>query len=204
MISLNKLKEKLLSDQTSEFQSDEFLLLHRYAEAYLKRVLLIGLRLRGVQYKSSVIIVENTYLTTRALIPKCMMLLMHGSTKQADVEKMLLSKYPDFQKLQKLFLEFTSKYRNILAHGLIDEIKDAELLGTLCLSNKRFIQCFESVLQNEFGHSAFDPPKNWGAIRGRVEVIEKTVSRLRLGSITSKPMALVSAQSILTKVKVVA
>jgi len=203
MINLNKLKEKLLSNQTSGFQSDEFLLLHRYSEAYLKRVLLIGLRLHGVQYESSKKIVENTYLTTKALIPKCMVLLMRDGTRQADIEKMLSSEYPDFMDLQKLFLEFTSKYRNILAHGLIDEIKDEELLNTLCATNKRFIQCFERVLQNKFGHSAFDPPKNWGAGRGQVEDIEKTVSRLRLGSITSKPMPLASAQSILSKVKVV-
>ncbi len=201
MISLKKLKEKLLSNQSSEFKPSEFLLLHRYSEAYLKRVLLIGLRLRGAQYESSKKIVENTYLTTKALIPKCMVLLMRDGTKQKDVEKMLLSKYPDFIDLQNLFLEFTSKYRNILAHGLIDEIKDAELLDTLCLTNKRFIQCFERVLQSEFGHSAFDTPKCWGAIRGLAEDIEKTVSRLRLGSITSKPMTLAKAQIILSKTK---
>jgi len=201
MISLSKLKEKLLSDQTAEFQPEDFLLLHRYAEAYLKRVLLIGLRLRGAQYESSKIIVENTYLTTKALIPKCMVLLMRDGKKQADVGKTLSSKYPDFIELQKLFLEFTSRYRNILAHGLIYEIKDAELLDTLCLTNKRFIQCFERVLQSEFGHSAFDSPKDWGAVRGQAEDIEKTVSRLKLGSITSKPMVLATAQAILSKIK---
>jgi len=200
MISLSRLKDNLLSSQESVFQSNDFLMLHRFVEAYLKRVLLIGLRLHGVQYEASKKIIEGTYLNTSSLINKCMLLLSASGTKQAEIENVLKSQYPDFIELRKLFLDFTSKYRNVLAHGLIDEIKDNELLDTLCVANKRFVSCFESVLKNEFGHSAFETPTDWGASRGHKEDIEKTISRLKLGSMTSKPMTLSKAKETLSKI----
>jgi len=45
-------------------------------------------------------------------------------------------------------------------------------------------------LQNEYGHSAFDKPGDWGAKRGVDEEIDKSAKRLGLGKILNKPLTL--------------
>ena len=46
----------------------------------------------------------------------------------------------------------------------------------------------ESILKKEFGHSAFEKPKNWGAKRGVEEDMKETISRLKLGKEVEKPI----------------
>lgn len=74
MISIQQIRSGLTSRKVN-YVSSEFFDIHRYIEAYIKRILLIGLRLNTVKYKESTIIVESTYLNTASLIEKVFFLL---------------------------------------------------------------------------------------------------------------------------------
>jgi len=163
-------------------------------EGYIKRVFLIGLRLNGVQYNNSVKIVEGTYINTRVLIEKVLFLLNGADGKQKQLISKLKIAHPEYFKLNELFLKFAAPYRNRLAHGTIEELKDQELVKWLCHINRSFFKEFEALLQKEFGHSAFDVPGQWGAKRGASEKIEDTVKKLKLGSLVSDPMHLTAVQ----------
>jgi len=55
------------------------------------------------------------------------------------------------------------------------------------------------LLKNEYGHSAFDKPGDWGAKRGVDEEIEKTAKRLGLGKILDQPLSLRAVKNKLSK-----
>ncbi len=127
MAYLKSMKEKMGS--ITEISVPSFIDRHRYAEGYLRRLLLIGLRLNGVQYKQAQKIVELSFLNNRALLEKVFILLsQHEFTlKQAK------TKYSRFATSIDLFLNFTSPYRNLLIHGILDTIQDLKLIEYLCL-----------------------------------------------------------------------
>jgi hypothetical protein len=196
MISLKRLKAVLLSKK-QENTSEDFFISHRFIEGYIKRVFLIGLRLNGVQYNNSVKIIEGTYVNTSSLIEKVLFLLNKTSGKQQQVITNLKNRNPSFFLINDLVLKFTAPYRNRLAHGTIEELRDQELVNWLCHINRSFFKEFESLLLKEFGHSAFENPGKWGAKRGIDDKIEVTVNKLKLGSIVSDPMSLSSVQKSL-------
>ena len=199
MISLTQLESALTSNKTIN-DSGDFLNLHRYTEAYVKRVLLIGLRLNGVKYEESRKIVESTFLNTGQLIEKVLFLLDQSGAKQGDVIQQFKNKYADFFELKELVLKFSAKYRNWLAHGAIDVLKDDELIKHLCHVNRLFFREFEKLLIQEYGRSAFDKPGDWGAKQGISEPIEKSAKRLGLGKILDQPLTLAAVKSSLTKI----
>lgn len=131
MISLTQLKSGLSSRKVN-YTSSEFFDIHRYIEAYIKRILLISLRLNDVKYKEATRIVESTYINTTNLIEKVLFLLDQSSSKQNQVIANLKKKHNDYFELKELLLKFSSKYRNWLAHGTIGELKDPELIRYLC------------------------------------------------------------------------
>ena len=112
MISLTQIKSGLSSRKVN-YDSSEFFDVHRYIEAYIKRILLISLRLNGVKYKESTIIVESTYLNTANLIEKVLFLLDQSPLKQSQVIGELKKKHKDFFVLIELVLKFSSKYREL-------------------------------------------------------------------------------------------
>jgi hypothetical protein len=200
MISLKKIKSDLSSRKVN-YDSPEFFDIHRSIEAYIKRILLISLRIKGIKYKESTVIVERTYISTADLIEKVLFLLDQSSSKQAEVVGELKKRYKDFFVLKELLLKFSSKFRNLLAHGTIGELKDPELIRYLCHVNKSFYQEFENLLKKEYGHSAFDKPGDWGAKRGVDEEIEKSAKRLRLGKILNQPLSLETVKNKLADTK---
>ena len=179
-----------LSSRKVNYISSEFFDLHRYIEAYIKRILLISLRINGVKYKESTVLVERTYLNTAKLIETVLFLLDQSEDNQNMVISKLKKKHRDFFVLKELLLKFSSKYRNWLAHGAIIELKDTNLINHLCHVNKSFFKEFESLLKTEYGHSAFNKPGDWGAKRGLDEEIEKSAKRLGLGKILDQPLTL--------------
>lgn len=189
MISLKQIKSDLSSRKVN-CSSAEFFNIHRNIEAYIKRILLISLRINGVKYKDATTIVESTYINTANLIEKVLFLLDQSQLKQQQVISEMKKKYKDFFVLKELLLKFSSKYRNWLAHGTIGELKDPELIRYLCHVNKSFFREFENLLQREYGNSAFDKPGDWGAKRGKDEEIEKSAKRLGLGKILEQPLSL--------------
>lgn len=196
MISIKQIKSVLSSNKCTN-TSDDFFNSHRYIEGYIKRVYLIGLRLKGVQYKNSVKIIEGTYIPTASLIDKVLFLLNENDGKQQQYISSLKISHPEFFQMNDLVSKFTAPYRNRLAHGTIEELKDQELVNWLCHINRSFFKLFEILLIKEFGHSAFDEPRKWGAKRGVPEKIEDTVNNLKLGNIVTEPMSLASVQKSL-------
>lgn len=188
MISLSQLKT-VLDANPKPSGSEDFLRLHRYLEGYVKRVMLIGLRLKGVQYENSRKIVESTYISTANLIEKVLVLLDQSGRKHNAVITGLKKTHSGFFELKDLVLKFTSVYRNRLAHGTIGELKDQDLIDYLCHINRSFYKEFEQLLKKEYGHSAFERPGDWEAKNGIQEKIENTVKRLSLGSIVKDPMS---------------
>lgn len=194
------LKTGLTSNKT-DYDSTDFFNLHRYLEAYLKRILLIALRINKVKYKESQKIVESTYLNTASLIEKVLFLLDPSENKQNVVIHNLQSRHKSFFILYELLIKFSSKYRNRLAHGTIEELKDKELINLLCHVNKSFFEEFENILQIEHGHSAFEQPKEWGAVRGADENISDTAKRLNLGKILVQPLSIATVKNKLSNTK---
>ncbi|ELB2039623.1 TPA: hypothetical protein NGR99_004596 [Vibrio parahaemolyticus] len=196
MIGPTKIGE-ILNPSEMEYTNQIFFKTHTHLEAYIKRVLLVALRLKGVKYDYSVKIVESTYINTANLIDKVLALLDTQSRSQNDVLNDLKLKYPHFFTCKDLVLTFSSVYRNRLAHGTISELKDPELLKLLCQTNYAFFQSFEDLLKREYLHSALEKPKDWGAGRGKSEAIETTVKSLKLGSIVKEPKSKSQVEKLL-------
>jgi len=199
MIPLKLIKAEINTQRPNQ-TSHDFLNLHRYTEAYVKRLLLIGLRLNGVKYEESRKIVDSTFLNTGNLVEKALFLLDQSEGKQGAVIQKLQTQYGDFFILKELLLKFSAKYRNWLAHGTVDSLRDEELVNHLCYVNRSFVQEFENLLQQEHGHSAFDKPGDWGAKRGADEPIEKSAKRLKLGKILDEPLTLTVVKNNLVKI----
>lgn len=189
MIAFKHLRQ-IMVRKDSKYTSHDFLNIHRYTEAYIKRVLFIGLRLNGVRYKESENIINATFIPTAGLIEKSLVLLSKSDERHSEVIKKLRLQYSAFFDLSDLLVKFSSKYRNWLAHGLIDELKDEELIDYLCYVNRVFVKLFEEFLKAEYGHSAFEKPSEWGATNGFKERIEDTAKRLSLGKVLNKPLTI--------------
>ena len=178
MAYLKSIKEMM--EPVREISVRSFIDRHRYAEGYLRRLLLIGLRLNAVQYKQAQKIIELSFLNIHALLEKAIILISHHKINF----KGALAKYPDFATSINLFLNFTSPYRNWLVHGVMDNIGNLELLEYLCRADRQFLIEFEKLLKFEFGRSAFDEPRQWGAQIGKPEEnLPTVIKRLKLGKI---------------------
>ncbi|OHY57623.1 hypothetical protein BEH76_20660 [Shewanella algae] len=84
MIGPTKIGE-ILNPSEMEYTNQIFFKTHTHLEAYIKRVLLVALRLKGVKYDNSVKIVKSTYINTANLIDKVLALLDTQSRSQNDV-----------------------------------------------------------------------------------------------------------------------
>jgi len=186
MIPLEKLKAQLTITKTCGFTTAEFLDIHRYMEGYLKRVLFIGLRLKGVQYKNAEFIVSKIQLDIATAIGKSWFFLDQSGSKNGAFIKALESKHPDLFILKEVFITFCSRYRNQVAHGLIGQISGQDAIDLLCHVNLSFYKAIEAMLQAEFSCSAFDTPTLWGASRSLNEGHATTIARLSLGKYLSK------------------
>jgi len=182
-----------------ECSATSFIDLHRYVEGYLRRLLLIGLRLHAVQYKQAQKIIELTFLNKPALIEKSFALISHHTFTYHQAKK----KYPSFAISTDLFFRFTSPYRNWLVHGVYDTIHDSELLEYLCRADRQFMIEFEKVLKAQFNRSAFDKPGKWGARKGQKEGdLPALIRRLRLGTVLKgTPMSVTEARKRLEKLQ---
>lgn len=200
MISPTVLKSKLDSQNVSYVSSD-FLSYHKHLEAYLKRVLLIGLRLNGLKYDDSETVIERTFVRAPNLIDKVLFLVDQSNFGQQKVISRLSKKFVDFFVLKELFLEFTSTYRNLLSHGTISDLTDPELIKLLCHVDKSFYLAFEDLLRIKHGHSAFEKPGDWGAERGTDKIIETFAESLGLGKFLDPPLTLTVVERKLANTK---
>ncbi len=200
MISPSRLKE-VFSNAPSVLDSNYFFKTHIHLEGYVKRVMLIGLRLNGVQYNNGTKVVDSTYIHTGNLIEKVLWLIDQSGKKQGDIVKKLKTKYPDFFIIKEIVLKFSAPYRNRLAHGTIAKLHDQEMINYLCHVNTSFIDAFEILLKSEHGQSAYYKPGEWGAIQGKPESLEHTVKRLKLGPLVKDPLSLNAVKQKLQNTK---
>ena len=187
MISTSQLKNEL-SISSARNDGRFFFQTYTHLEGYVKRVMLIGLRLHGVRYDNAIKVVDSTYINTANLIEKVLFLIDRSGKNQTQVLGDLKTRFPEFFILKNVLMDFSAVYRNRLAHGTISELKDQEIIDLLCHVNQSFFQSFEELLHSNYGRSAFDTPSDWGAVRGSMEAIENTVNRLKLGTLVKKPL----------------
>ncbi len=178
---IKDIQEIVTSPLGAEIKTEEFIKTHRAVEGYLKRLLLIGLRLKGMKYKQAQKTISNTFLKNVDLSHKCVQLIDSAKSKT------FWTAHADLKILRNLFLEFSSIYRNKVEHAVIAEIRDEQLLKLLMYVNISFLSAFEKVLKAEFDKSAFSPPTEWGARRSTKTFSETEIAQLRLGSQTRPP-----------------
>lgn len=195
MISVSKLK-KIVNSRERNFSTNDFLQIHRFTEGYLKRITFIALRLHGIQFKTAQELADFVYIGGIFSQIKKIFELLPGDHTLVSISK----KHKDFQIFQELFTQYTASLRNRLLHGGIGNLKDEEVLRYASLIDKNFILEFEKVLQAEWGHSAFETPKEWGA--KRITVPEDKIvlaKRLKLGKLKSIDMRLEDVKKRLKK-----
>jgi len=147
---------KILDDNT--ISCEQFLRVHCCVEELFRRLLLIGLRLKGVQYNDAVTISEIYYESMNdKFIKKVIEYCGLNYNKLID--------FGNYKTFQALFLEFAKPHRNKLVHGLALNYSDNELLELLISIDKCLIQELEAFFNQENKLSFFDPPKKWGAKR---------------------------------------
>ncbi|MCL2185789.1 MAG: hypothetical protein FWB86_08065 [Treponema sp.] len=170
-MTLKDFKNILKEDEIS---CDYFLRIHYCVEELSRRLLLIGLRMYGIQFKYAREVSENFYDSDKnrffsALYKLCGL----------DYEE--LNSFGNYKELEHLMLKFSSKHRNRLLHGVALEYSDNDLLKLLITIDKCFIEEVFSFLKHKGKPSIFEKPKEWKAPRGkkmeRTE-IENTVKKL--------------------------
>ena len=197
MVDLQHLKNLLQTTPTSITTSD-FIELHKGVEGYIRRLFLIGLRLDGVKYETSLEVIKKSYLNNNDLLKKIIKLISKNAKDISDFE----NNNPDFKVLLDLFFNFTTVYRNRVVHGVYDVIHDDNTLKHCYYINKYFLIEFEATLNNLAYKSAFDTPTNWGAGRSTsTESFSQVVTRLSLGQLSKVPKRMVEVENLILQTK---
>jgi len=121
-----------------------------------RRLLLIGLRLKGLQYNDAVHISENYYEGMGEKFIKRVI-------EYCGIDYQELIRFGDYKILQDLFVKFTKRHRNRLMHGVALTYTDEKMLELLISIDKRLILELEAFFAQKKKLSFFDPPKKWGA-----------------------------------------
>ncbi len=160
MVALKQCQKILNKNEISD---EYFLELHFCIEGCIKRLLFIGLRLNGVEYKTARESIDKYYK------PFPSMLEVAFSLAGFDYKKDLC-KYKNYKEIEEFFLGFSTKYRNYRVHGVMDKIssKNNELLKTLITLDKLFIKTINDFIAEEKGVTIFDKPRKWGAKKGTI------------------------------------
>jgi hypothetical protein len=171
--------KKLLDSKNISFV--HFLRLHFAVEALFMRMLLIGLRLKGIQYKTAVeaVGIYTVKKKKEDILKKAWELCGFNYTKDINSNK-------KYRELKDLYLHFSAPYRNKLVHGAKSSINDEELLSILISIDKSFIETIESIAKSK-GESFFNEPKTWGTKNGKINNIEqvfKTVFNQKVSDIS--------------------
>lgn len=197
MINLNNIKN-LIAQNPHNLTTDDFIKIHKNVEGYIRRLLLIGLRINGVKYETSLEVIKMSYLNNKDLIKTTIDLITKGTKNITDFE----TANSDFKELLELFFDFTSIYRNRVIHGVYENINDQPILRHCYFIDKFLIEEFEQTLKSLSFKSAFDKPTDWGANRSTsAETINQVITRLKLGRLTKTPKGIVAVQNAIARTK---
>ena len=170
---------KILDSKT--ISTEQFMRVHCCAEAMFRHLLLIGLRLQKVQYKVAAEISETYYTHRRRAHLKTII-------KYCGLSYNDLLAFGNLNELLDLYWDYTSRYRNRLAHGLdIDYPNHKKLLKQLIAIDKRLIDEFEVFFTSKGKPSLLDEPKKWGAVKGDKADVEKICKKLLGKGLPQKP-----------------
>jgi hypothetical protein len=163
-------------------EEDDFMQMHKAVESYLKRVLFIALRKKGVSYKNCQGVIKSSFLTNDKLFEKVINLLNElkiSETYQNDTLNVKVLFY--------LFHNFSSVFRNRIVHGIIPELNDKEVLKYCYIINKNLIMKIEESLFEVYSSRALDNLETWKFDR-RVandnRNVENIIAKYRLGART--------------------
>lgn len=150
--------KKLIDPNNTEYTNSFFKDCHIACEAYLSRLMFIGLRKNGINYQQAEEATKESFLSIHDTLKKALILI--------DKEKGPLAVKEDNLKIGlKLFTEYSAGYRNKLQHGAIEEINDSNVLKLIIDINLSLIREIEFYLKKYFNLSAFNTPGEWGAKR---------------------------------------
>jgi hypothetical protein len=199
MISPSALKD-ILGAPNPPKTTDSFILVDRHLEGYFKRVLFIGLRVNGAQYSTSQSIIHSVHMDVASLIKKAIVLVDGRSDCYREIIDAAEAKHKSLFALIELFQNFSARFRNRIAHGIISEIRDPAILESLIRVDQLLFKEFETMLMAEYGHSALQMPKDWGARRGTKESTDSLIMRLKLGKNSLQPMAVKDVYRVLAEI----
>lgn len=173
--------QQVLSTRNSGTEVADFLKIHTHMEAYLRRILLIALRLNGADYEVAREIASkrqfNIEYLTEAVITY---LAKTKAPSEKKVKNRIKQNHPDLAKLRKLFLGFTACLRNQIAHGTREKVGGEQVHKLACHVDQSYYTEFERMLLSVFKHSAFEKPGAWGAKQGHLKTVEQVRDGLGL------------------------
>ena len=191
MLTLTEIRTTI---ESTEISDEQFLNLHIVIESYLKRLLLIGLRNKNVQYKTATKCVNKFYVQPSEMM-KLIWKLLNISSKELENDK-------TYTPINNAHLNFTSVYRNKRLHGVISEIEDKDLLILLIKLDKAYIQLLENCCKRIKNASCFDPPKKWGITkRGTINNVDEVMLSILNKRNNSKQMTRDDAEKLVKKLK---
>lgn len=180
---------KTMINNPPEFNTDYFMRSYRTCESYFKRIVFIGLRLKGVQYNQAERIIRTTFMPVRDILRKGLELLDKNKSEQI-IEKAAV------QNSFNLFLKFSVPYRNLVSHGVLTEIDDQKTLRLLIELNIKMIKEIEHEVGKTFNRSILDEPKKWGARKSNKIFAEDEIRALKLGHDAREPIAIAEAKKL--------
>lgn len=169
MLALAKIQEYYLSNEVSDNLA---LNLHIAVEAYLRRLIFIGLRKNGVQYDIANRCTSKIYYGKHSQELKVICQLL-----EIDIDE--LKRFKSFGKIDDFFLNYTSKYRNKRVHGSLGASSDEDYLLSIIKIDKAYIRVFEDFFKSKKLHSAFNKPRLWcNKVQGTISKEEDVYTSL--------------------------
>lgn len=172
---------ELISEYQYQLVDSEIVLTEQAVETYFMRLILIGLRLKGVSYKQAQEIIMNKFVKTDTALDVALNLI---DNRKAPI---VLEK-ESIKTISSLFMKFSRPYRNKLEHSGVGGITDTEIIRTCININTAFIREMDYQITSEMGHSAFVEPKEWGARRSGRIFTDTEIDNLKLGGKACRPI----------------
>lgn len=172
---------ELISDYDFKFIDSEIALTEQAVETYFRRLVFIGLRLKGVSYKQAQSVIMNKFIRTDTAL-KTALRLINKEKAPNVLEK------ESIKAISGLFMKYSRPYRNMIEHSGVGGITDTQIIRICIDINIFFIKEMEHQIVKELGHSAFVEPKEWGAKRSEKVFSDIEIDNLNLGNKTSRPI----------------
>jgi len=161
--------KKIISKK--DISDSHFLKLHFCVEDIYRRLFFIGLRKRGVYYKTAKKISESYYNPNHKEYYDTIF-------SYCEINKSGLLTNKKFKTLLDLYMNFTSFHRNKRVHGIANAYKDKEFLKLLIKVDKDLIKEILTFLKLSYKLDIFDKPKNWNIKRGNKEDTDNIYNEL--------------------------